>query len=246
VPVVLTCHAGCDTGDVLRALGWTWADLYADGNMPAMRARLARRSRSSTDDLPIDTDRRFGAVPPGIILNACPICVQLFAYLAWRCGKNNAPQRGIANIAAKLGVQPRTLAAHAEALAGAGWIDYHAEVTDTGSRRSAVLVLRHLPALHITNPDVHRPGRKHGTYRAERATPDNDLGAIDAPPEARSTHQDPAAPGATDAPRLRSWRYEHGGTRSSAGLSRELVGPPPDICADCGHVVCVCASGEVR
>ncbi len=225
--VLLTCHAGCETSAVVDCLGLTMRDLFVRGLGVQPHTAPNRRSRRAKATHPtVGEDKRFGVVPVPLLLHGCPLCVQLFARLAWRCGRENRPQFGLASIAKDLGVQSRTLTAHAEHLACHGWIAWEATVTEAGARRATELSLRHCPALGIVNPDVRQPNRDHGTTgaarsprpvpsvafrrtsRAQRARSRDGLSALSAPPVARSTRSTAVECDAANAPDARSLRYE--------------------------------------
>src|SRR5579862_834376 len=161
---LVTCHAGCQTRDVVAALGLKMSDLFPSevGPCEPPQPHGSRGGRRPEPVEPDVFDKTFGAVSPAIICYACPVCEKLYAYLAWRCGKNNKPQRRMAVVAEAIGVQERTAATHAVHLAETGWISYQANTTASGAHRAASLSLRHCPALGLVNPDVRRPDRGHG------------------------------------------------------------------------------------
>ncbi len=156
--VLLYCHAGCTLEAIVGALGVPMTALFA--NAPQESQRPAQRVRKPTAIDPDDT--KYGIVPACLIAHACPLCLQVYARLAWRCGRENRPQRGLAAIARELGIQKRTLRDHATHLAETGWIAYSTTSTSTGARRAGELSLRHCPPFGIRYSEVRRPDRNHG------------------------------------------------------------------------------------
>jgi len=205
------CHAGCPIEAIVTALDLPMSALFPQGKSEGRRSR--RRPKKTEPSFGPENDK-FGAVPPCLILNACPVCLQVYAYLAWRCGKQNISQHGVRAIARAIGAQPRTVTAHARHLAETGWITFSAEVTTTGTLRSSKLSLRNCPALHIVNPDALTPSRKHGvtgggvarSTRYANRSPD----ALNAPSSARSTRYPAKDVARSTRDTLGTW-YEHVG-----------------------------------
>jgi hypothetical protein len=222
---LINCHAGCTTQAVMAALGLSLASLFPPGSREGHRSGRPASRTERTFGL---DDSTFAMVPASIAVHACPLCVQVFAYLALRCGRQNVRQNGIAAIAAAIGCQPRTAALHVSHLAETGWLAYEATTTTTGAKRASRFWLRHLPAFGIKNPDVLLPSREHGvtggtvarsTHYPGATPPKNGEGSASSAPVARSTRLTLGQVNALDA--LRS-------TRSTRSTSKAVARSTPD------------------
>ena len=77
---VLHCFVGCDTPDIIRALGLGWSDLFPDGHR---HAPSARRWKLEAEPLLVSVERALGAAgihwhytgsPDLIVAEHCPAC----------------------------------------------------------------------------------------------------------------------------------------------------------------------------
>lgn len=62
--ILIRCHAGCETGDILAAIGLRWADLFADSDEwaaseAAAVSLAAHKLRRTWQISPIDFERRI-------------------------------------------------------------------------------------------------------------------------------------------------------------------------------------------
>jgi hypothetical protein len=79
---VLFCHAGCDTGTVIRALDLQWADLFPDGHRRAPRSRqpqlVTESALDSAERVLAAAGRtwRPTAEPDMVVVDQCPACGQ--------------------------------------------------------------------------------------------------------------------------------------------------------------------------
>ena len=163
-PVIVKCQAGCDTFDVLKALGLTWRDVCSERSGSTQHQSRSRRRPSRPPASPQDT--RFAIVPACIVERADPVCIALYAHLALRCGGDNRHQYGWDRIASALGVNVKTLRKHAEHLAGTGWLNISATTTAAGAHKSSELWLAHCPRLGIiAKGTVLAPNRDHASSR---------------------------------------------------------------------------------
>jgi hypothetical protein len=150
--VLMKCHAGCRTEDILKALSLTMRDLFPEGSAAILLPpkRSARRRASREPARPHATT--FAFVPACVVENGCVYCLTIYSHLALRCGKQNLPQRGYRFLSNALGIDARTVCKHAEYLAGMGWIRLRAIISATGAHRAVELSLRHCPPLKLVNP----------------------------------------------------------------------------------------------
>jgi hypothetical protein len=87
--VVLWCHRGCATEDVVRALGLSWSDLFAPGHRHARRRRHIASTPTRPADLVLACLRRLEiayratASPDMWVAKQCPHCNADARYPLW-------------------------------------------------------------------------------------------------------------------------------------------------------------------
>jgi hypothetical protein len=188
---LVKCHAGCTPEAVVAALGLSMAALFPSElreTLQEVREEWSAPEKTERKFGPDDVT--FGAVPACIIMHACQMCLRVYAYVAFRSGKQNIPQRGVRAIARAIRCDPRTASLHLEYLAATGWLFYEAKTTTTGAHRNTKVWLRNCPALDIVNPDAVTPSSTHHerTVMQPMHHSSDSVTATDAPPSEQPMH----------------------------------------------------------